>query len=46
MDPDVISVTVGASVELKCKVDCICPGVIPMWSRSDNAPLSNISVVS
>ena len=46
MSPDFVTAPVGAGAELTCRVDCFCPGVIAEWSRSDGAPLSDMSVVN
>ena len=46
IDTDIVTVEEGMLGELVCRVDCFCPGVLPEWSRSDNTPLPNNSLVS
>ena len=43
---DVIRVDEGELFELICRVDCFCPGVVPVWARVDGMPLTEFHFVS
>ena len=46
VEPDRLIVRQGDMVQVTCRVECFCPGVVPTWTRSDNATLSEMASVS